>query len=81
MPRPDVRSVDVIEEDLRSCAAIRQVAERELVELRRRQVELAELEATLLMTISSRWLLADRLLDERLSATRGAPGLPLVPVA
>ena len=81
MPRPGTRSTDVIDEDLRSCAVIRQVAERELAEVRRRQAELAELEATLLITASSRRLLADRLLDERLSASRTAHDVPLVDVA
>ena len=78
MPRPGARSIDVIEADLRSCAAIRQVAERELGELKRRQVELAELEATLLMTISQRWVVADRLLDERLAAAGQVPEVPLM---
>ena len=64
-PRP-VKKIDA---DLRSCCARQRDAEMELVEVRRRQAELVELEATLLAGIDMRRWRADRLLDERLLAT------------
>ncbi|MCZ2857306.1 hypothetical protein [Blastococcus sp. VKM Ac-2987] len=76
-PRP----LAAIDGDLHSCRRIRRDAERELAEVRRRQEELADLEATLLVTIDCRSRLVDHLLDERLSAfPAGASSLEL-PVA
>ncbi|MCF6745750.1 hypothetical protein E9529_16000 [Blastococcus sp. KM273128] len=60
------RSLAAVDDDLRSCRRIRRDAERELAEVRRRQEELADLEATLLVTLDCRSRLVDHLLDERL---------------
>jgi hypothetical protein len=67
-PRP----LPEIDEDLRLSCVVRRAAEGELAEIRRRQAELAELEATLLTAIEARCTQADRLLDERLRAHRAA---------
>ncbi len=68
MSEPSPRPVKQIDADLRSCCALQRDAEMELVEVRRRQAELVELEATLLASIDMRRWRADRLLDERLLA-------------
>jgi hypothetical protein len=81
MPQQDIGPIDVIDEDLRSCASLRRVAERELAELRRRQADLAEMEASLVMTIALRWMVADRLLDERNALVTGADDIRLADVA
>jgi hypothetical protein len=66
LSQPVARSLAAIDADLHSCRAIRRHAEKELAEVRRRQEELADLEATLLITIDTRSRLVDHLLDERL---------------
>ena len=66
--RPVPRTLALIDADLHSSRAIRRDAEKELAEVRRRQEELADLEATLLVTIDTRSRLVDHLLDERLRA-------------
>ena len=71
MNQPAQRPLPAIESDLRSCRAVRLGAEAELAEVRRRQAELTEVEAVLVMSIESRREQADRLLDERLSAVAG----------
>lgn len=71
---PATRSLAVVDADLHACRSIRRDAERELAEVRRRQEELADLEATLLVTIDSRCRMVDHLLDERLRAARGGAG-------
>jgi len=68
---PHARPVEAIEGELRSCAAVRHAAQRELAEIRQRQAELAELESALVGVVAERRVAADRLLDERL-ATGGA---------
>ncbi|MGY1836921.1 hypothetical protein ACI79P_17655 [Blastococcus sp. SYSU DS0510] len=65
---PQPRSLAAIDGDLRSSRSVRLDAERELAEIRRRQEELADLEATLLVTIDCRSRMVDHLLDERLRA-------------
>ncbi|MGY1847421.1 MULTISPECIES: hypothetical protein [unclassified Blastococcus] len=71
---PSTRSIAAIDGDLHCCRGIRRDAERELAEVRRRQEELADLEATLLVTIDSRSRMVDHLLDERLRAVAVAAG-------
>ena len=71
MNQPAQRPLPAIESDLRSCRATRLGAQAELAEVRRRQAELAEIEAVLVISIESRREQADRLLDERLSAVAG----------
>ena len=73
-PRPVPRTLATIDADLHSSRAIRRDAEKELAEVRRRQDELADLEATLLVTIDSRCRLVDHLLDERLRAAAAGTG-------
>ena len=68
VPRPVARTLAAIDADLHASRAIRRDAERELAEVRLRQEELADLEATLLVTIDTRCRLVDHLLDERLRA-------------
>ncbi|TQN42621.1 hypothetical protein FHU33_2027 [Blastococcus colisei] len=68
MSEPPPRPVETIDADLRSCRALWRDAEMELAEVRRRQAELLELEATLLAAMDMRGWRADRLLDERLLA-------------
>ncbi|MGY1608460.1 MULTISPECIES: hypothetical protein [unclassified Geodermatophilus] len=65
-PRP--RPIASIDADLHRCHAVRRDAVLELTEVRRRQAELAELEARLVITVEARLQQADRLLDERLRA-------------
>lgn len=67
--RSVTRPLAAIDADLHTSRAIRRDAGKELAEVRRRQEELADLEATLLVTIDTRSRLVDHLLDERL---RGA---------
>ncbi|MDK3255767.1 hypothetical protein [Blastococcus capsensis] len=74
--RPVARTLAAIDADLHSSRTIRRDAEKELVEIRRRQEELADLEAILLVTIDTRSRLVDHLLDERLRAA-GAGSLRL----
>ncbi|MDP5185258.1 hypothetical protein QOZ88_21710 [Blastococcus sp. BMG 814] len=69
---PLPRNLAAVDDDLRSCRRIRRDAERELAEVRRRQEELADLEAALLVTIDCRSRMVDHLLDERLRV-RAAP--------
>ena len=68
MSQPVPRTVAAIDRDLRARLAIRRDVERELAEVRRRQTELSELEAALLITIDRSCRRVDRLLDERLHA-------------
>jgi hypothetical protein len=68
LSEPCPRSITAIDADLRLCHTLRQHAELELTEVRRRQAELAELEDVLLIAVETRWQHADRLLDERLRA-------------
>lgn len=73
-PRP----VGAIDTDLRALRAVRSDAQRELTEVRRRLVELAEIEAELAVTIEVRSRRIDVVLDERLRAATAAgerPGL------
>ncbi|WP_236826263.1 MULTISPECIES: hypothetical protein [unclassified Blastococcus] len=65
------RSLATVDDDLRTCDRIRRDVERELAEVRRRQEELAELAATLLVTLDCRSRLVDHLLDERLRVRDG----------
>ena len=74
--QPVARTVAAVDADLHASRAIRRDAEQELAEVRRRQEELADLEATLLVTIDTRCRLVDHLLDERLRAA-GTGGLRL----
>ncbi|CCG02648.1 hypothetical protein [Blastococcus saxobsidens] len=76
MARPVARTLAAIDADLHSTRTIRRDAEKELAEVRRRQEELADLEATLLITIDTRSRLVDHLLDERLRVA-GAGSLRL----
>ena len=69
---PTTRPVAAIDADLHSCRVVRRDAERELAEVRRRQEELADLEATLVVTLETRSRLVDHLLDERLRAAAPA---------
>jgi hypothetical protein len=78
MSQPHVRSLAAIDADLHSCRTVLRDAQRELAEVRRRQEELAVLEAALLVTIDTRQTRADHLLDERLR-TDASPADP-VPV-
>ena len=71
MSASHVRPLAAIDADLHSCRAARRDAERELDEVRRRQEELADLEAILLVTIDTRSRLVDHLLDERLRTVAG----------
>lgn len=68
MPHPPTRPLAAIDADLHCCRFVRRDAERELAEVRRRQEELADLEATLMVTIDTRSRVVDHLLDERLRA-------------
>ncbi len=68
MSQPLARPLAAVDADLRSCRDVRLAAQRELAVVRRRQAELADIEAELVVTIDSRGLQADRLLDERLDA-------------
>ena len=68
MSEPAERPLDAIGRDLRTCRDVRLGAQAELSEVRRRQIELAEIEAALVMTIEARRRQADRLLDEWLHA-------------
>jgi hypothetical protein len=81
MTRPPARPLAAIEKDLRSCRVIRVGAELELVHVRRRQAELADIEAVLVTTIERRREQADRLLDERLTAAAGGEQTPSRPPA
>lgn len=65
------RPLAAVEADLRSCSFIKAGAQAELDEVRRRQDELAAVEAVLVMTVESRARHADRLLDEWLRAGAG----------
>ena len=78
-PHPATRPVAAIDADLHSCRAVRRDAERELAEIRRRQEELADLEATLVITLDTRSRMVDHLLDERLRAVGSPPGHPAAP--
>lgn len=75
MTQPRGRSLAAVEADLRSCRFIKVGAQLELAEVRRRQAELAEIEAVLVMTVECRAREADRLLDERLRAVAGVADL------
>jgi hypothetical protein len=77
---PSPRPITAIDADLRFCHTVRRGAELELTEVRRRQAELAELEAVLVIAVESRWEHADRLLDERLRAVAAADPCPLASV-
>ncbi len=66
------RSVAAIDADLRVLHATRRDALGELTEVRRRQSELADLEAELVVAIELRSRRIDDLLDERLRALHGA---------
>lgn len=68
------RPLAAVEADLRSCCFIKAGAQAELAEVRRRQDELAAVEAVLVMTVESRARQADRLLDERLRAVADPAG-------
>jgi hypothetical protein len=68
------RSVAAIDADLRALQAIRRDALRELAEVRRRQSELADLEAELVVAVELRSRRIDDVLDERLRADPGAAG-------
>ena len=78
------RRIDDIDADLSySCASGRD-ARRQLAEVRRRQDELAEVEAALVVALEARGDLVDRLLDERLRAVATAqqvlgPARPVPP--
>ncbi|TYP88585.1 hypothetical protein [Blastococcus xanthinilyticus] len=81
MSDPHPRPLAAIDADLHSCRTVRRDAERELAEVRRRQEELADLEAVLLVTIDTRTRLVDHLLDERLRTVPGpAARLPATTV-
>ncbi|MGY1723452.1 hypothetical protein [Blastococcus sp. SYSU DS0533] len=69
---PLPRSLAAVDDDLRSCHRIRSDAARELAGVRRRQEELADLEATLVVTIDCRSRMVDHLLDERLRTAAAA---------
>ena len=78
MTHPCARPVGAIDADLCALQAIRSNAQRELAEVRRRLVELAELEAELAVAIEVRTRRIDDVLDERLRAVKAAgerPGL------
>lgn len=72
MPEPSPRAISAIDADLRSYRAFRRDVDRELAEFRRRQAELADLEAALIVAIETRCGRVDRLLDERLRAVAAA---------
>ena len=75
--QPGTRTLTAIDADLYSCRVVRRDAEKELADVRRRQEELADLEAALVVTIDTRCRLLDHLLDERLRAAGGVSlGLP-----
>ncbi|MGY1634415.1 hypothetical protein ACI784_22170 [Geodermatophilus sp. SYSU D01186] len=78
MSQVHVRSLAAIDADLHSCRIVLRDAEQELTAVRRRQEELADLEATLVVTIDARKTRVDHLLDERLH-TDASPAEP-VPV-
>jgi hypothetical protein len=71
-----LRRIDAIDADLLSYCSFRRDANNELAEVRRRQAELAELEAALVVALETRADLADRLLDERLRAAPTAYPVP-----
>ena len=72
MSDPHARTLAAIDADLHASRSVRRDAERELAEVRRRQEELADLEAILLVTIDTRTRLVDHLLDERLRTVGGS---------
>jgi hypothetical protein len=76
MPQPSHRPIASIDADLRSYCAFRRDIDSELAEVRRRQAELADLEASLVVTMEARRASADRLLEERLRASVTVEGTP-----
>jgi hypothetical protein len=77
MIEPHARPLAAIDADLHASRAVRRGAVRELAEVRRRQEELADLEATLLVTIDTRTRVVDHLLDERLRVVATTGGVPV----
>ena len=67
-PRPTA----AIDADLRALGAVVRDAQRKLVEVRRRQRELADVEAELVVAVELRVRRIDDMLDERLHAVRDA---------
>ncbi len=69
MPESPFRSTAAIDADLHALSATRRDAQRELAEVRRRQRELADLEAELVVAIDVRSGHIDDVLDECLRAS------------
>ncbi|MGY1709317.1 hypothetical protein ACI8AC_07365 [Geodermatophilus sp. SYSU D00758] len=68
------RSVAAIDADLHDNRTVRRAALTELAVLRRRQAELADIEAELVVAVGLRGRRIDALLDERLGAVREDAG-------
>ncbi len=66
------RSTAAIDADLRALCTTKRDAQRELAEVRRRQRELTDLEAELVVAIDVRSRRIDDVLDERVQALPGA---------
>ncbi len=75
---PSARTTAAIDADLRALCGIRRDAQRELADVRRRQKELLDLEAELVVAIDVRSRRMDDVLDERLRAEALLRPLPAV---